>query len=251
MTGGDETSGVSLGAQFLGAFNEIEGHFRDSLQCEERVSFKTMIGTYEQQYHLTTEQVRALQAWARLRNAISHDLYFDGRPIAEPAAQVVDEISKLRDLILSPPLLWDCLDRRSVSVTNPGTPIRTVLEMVRLHDYSQVPVYGDKRYVGLLTTNCIARWLADRLATSTLGDGEPVQAVMEFAEPHDRAMHIPKTITVAAAIDLLSQAGADGFRPAALIMTRSGKADESALAVVVDFDLPSLNTALSLPRRAK
>jgi hypothetical protein len=103
----------SLGAEFLAAFNDIERHFRDTLHCDERVSFKTMIGAYEQQYHLSTEQARALQAWARLRNAISHSSYFDGRPIAEPAAQVVDEIRELRDLILSPPLLWDCLERRA------------------------------------------------------------------------------------------------------------------------------------------
>ena len=248
MTGGDETSGVSLGAQFLGAFNEIEGHFRDSLQCEDYVSFADMVRTYADRHRLPKEHVKALSVFAALRNAISHQNYYGGRPIAEPVAEVVDQIVQLRDQILRPPVALMCLGQRDVSVTAPDRPISAVLDIVRRYDYSQVPVYGGDGYTGLLTTNCIARWLAHRLETVTLADDEPVEAVMTFAEAHDSARHIPRTTTAAVAIDLLSQPTDKGVRLAALIITDTGKGSEKPLAVVVDADLPVLIAALSLNR---
>lgn len=243
----------SRNAQFLGAFNEIEGHFRHVLQRDEGATFKSMLGDYAQEYFLPEEQRRFLRDMSALRNAISHGPYYGGLPIAEPNPRFVDEICRLRHLILKPPLAWDCLDlgRRKVSATTLDTPIRAVLELVHRYDYSQVPVYGAKRYVGLLTTNCIARWLADRMDNTALIANESVAAVMEFAEAHDRALLVPKTTTAAEAIQLLSQAGSDGYRPAALIMTTTGDPNESARGVVVDFDLPALNSALSLPRRER
>lgn len=249
MTGGDETSSASLGAQFLGTFNEIEGHLRDSLQCGDHVPFGDMVRTYADQHRLPREHVKALNVFASLRNAISHQNYYGGRPIAEPVAEVVDQIVQLKDQILRPPMALTCLGRREVSVTAPDSPISAVLEVVRRYDYSQVPVYGGDGYTGLLTTNCIARWLADRLERVTLADDEPVEAVMAFAEAHDVARHIRRTTTAAVAIDLLSQPTNKGVRLAALIITDAGRASEKPLAVVVDADLPVLMAALSLSRR--
>jgi len=87
--GRDETSGVSLGAQFLGAFNEIEGHFRDSLQCEDYVQFADLVRTYADRHRLPKEHVKALSVFAALRNAISHQNYYGGRPIASHCASRV------------------------------------------------------------------------------------------------------------------------------------------------------------------
>ena len=85
-----------------------------------------------------------------------------------------------------------------------------------------------------------------RAAAVTLADDEPVKAVMVFAEEHDVAKHIPRATTAAVAIDLLTQVSAKGVRPAALIISHSGRASETPLAVVVDSDLPDLLAALSL-----
>lgn len=239
----------SLNARFLGAFNEIEGHFRHVLDQDETAGFTSMLGDYEQRFRLPEEQRRFLREMSPLRNAISHGLYYGGRPIAEPNPEVVDKISLLSKLILTPPTVWDCLGLRGikVSVTTPEKPIRSVLQLVHDYDYSQVPVYEGKHYVRLLTTNCIARWLAARLDKTDLRGDERVSAVLEYSESHERALLVPKSTTAAEAVSLLSQPGSDGYRPTALILTTTGSANESARGVIVDFDLPALNAARSLP----
>ncbi len=147
------------------------------------------------------------------------------------------------------PLATECLEGREIALTAPHSPISGVLDVIRVHDYSQIPMYGGGAYVGLLTTNCIARWLADRLAstsTSTLADVN-IEEIMRFAERADRAKHIRRSMTAAEASDYLLTPATDGSRPRALIVIDTGASEEPPVAVIVDYDLPALNSALSLP----
>jgi len=236
-----------LGREFLAAFNEIEQHLRRALQRSRGVPLNKMLDEYAERTSLPPEHLRALKVFSGLRNTICHGNYYGGRPIADPVAQIVEQINRLRDLIVSPPLATECLEGREMAVTAPHSPISGVLDVIRVHDYSQIPVYGGSAYVGLLTTNCIARWLADRLAsTSTLGDVN-VEEIMRFAERDDRAQHIRRSTTAAEASDYLLTPAADGSRPRALVVTDTGATDEPPIAVIVDYDLPALNAALSLP----
>jgi CBS domain-containing protein len=134
-----------------------------------------------------------------------------------------------------------------VAIARPDDPISKVLEHVRHFDYSQLPVYDDGRYIALLTTNAIARWLANQLATNAgLAEEERVVRVLEFAEPYEQAVLLPRALTAAEAIDRLSRGGPGGRPAAALIITDSGKATEKPLAVIVADDLPRLAAALAL-----
>jgi hypothetical protein len=118
---------------------------------------------------------------------------------------------------------------------------------VREFDYSQLPVYDDGNYRGLLTTNAIARWLADQMtSTDGLAESESVRLVLGFAEQQERALHVPRTITAADAIHQLSRGGRAGKPVTALIITHSGKVTELPLAIVVADDLPALYAALAL-----
>ena len=129
----------------------------------------------------------ALLAFASLRNAISHGRFYDGRPIAEPVQAVVTE-STLRGQITAPPKALAILGSRNACIAGPQEPVSAVLEYVSRFDYSQVPVYDGTRYIGILTTNAIARWLAHQLTLNQgLAEGESVDRVLAFAEPHERA----------------------------------------------------------------
>ncbi len=113
---------------------------------------------------------------------------------------MVEEIEHLRDQITSPPKALTVLGGREVCVSGPQEPISTVLEHVSRFDYSQVPIYDDTGYVGILTTNAIARWLAHQLTLNRgLAEGEPVHRVLAFAEPHERAKLVSRSITAARA----------------------------------------------------
>jgi predicted transcriptional regulator len=233
------------GTQFLTAFNEIEDCFRMALGVDEHVEFGQLVRAYADKKRLTFRQRDTLLAFASLRNAITHGRYYDGNPIAEPVPEVVDQIEQLRDLIKSPPKALNVLGAMDVCLASPNEPISAVLEHVRRFDYSQLPVYNETGCVGILTTNAIARWLAHQLSTNKgLAEEETVSRVLEFAEPHERALPVRRSVTAIEAIDQLSHGGKAGAAVTALIVTENGKDSEKPLAVIVADDLPALTAAL-------
>jgi CBS domain-containing protein len=183
----------------LGAFNAIENHFRRRLN-DEKPGFRRLADVYADKFNMRPAALRLLYVCADLRNAIVHTNYFNGKPIAQPNAVIVDIIESLRDKIIQPATVWGTLERRAVVVFAPDDPISSVLYAVRKHNYSQFPIYDRDSYRGLLTTNCVGRWLADRLTTDELAESEPVESVLRFAEPQDSALHLPRTATALHAI---------------------------------------------------
>lgn len=233
--------------RFIAAFNEIEGHCRAALGADEYVGFGKLAREYVAARHLPLKHQEALLAFARLRNAISHEPYLNGRPIADPRPDIVEQIEQLRDLYFKPPTALSVLGQREVCSVAPGQPISAALEYVRRFDYSQLPVYDGGSYAGILTTNAIARWLAAQLAaTGGLAEAETVGRVLDFAEQHESAWPVARSITAADAVHLLSNGGQGGKPLTALIITHSGRSTEKPLRVVVDDDLPALISALAI-----
>ncbi|MFD4295410.1 CBS domain-containing protein [Rhodococcus sp. NPDC058532] len=237
---------VSRATRFLSAFAEIEKHFRARFdKGDNRLSFIRMAELYALG-NRAQRDLPALRTFADLRNALAHQDYYEGKPVAEPVSDVVNEIERLRDRIIRPPAVLNVLERREIKLFRPEDKLRDVLEVIRQHDYSQFPVYHEDAYAGLLTTNCIARWLAHRLATDELVEEETVGNAMEFHEPQDHAIHLGRDATVPQALKKLAPATGNGQSPAALIITHSGIAQEKPLAIVVAGDIPSMVASLDV-----
>jgi CBS domain-containing protein len=233
------------GAPFMAAFNEIENLLRHTLDEDTHTEFSALSREYADKKRLTRGQRDALSAFGALRNAIAHGRYFDGRPIADPVPEIVVEIERLRDLLLRPPSAMSVISTQQVKVVRPADQLETALAMVREYDYSQLPVY-DETYVGLLTTNAVARWLAAELTSNEgLPETTSVSNVLEFAERQDQARLTPRTLSAGEAIELLERGEGRAGPIAALIITHSGKAQERPLAVIVRDDLPALYAALA------
>ncbi|MCW3843701.1 CBS domain-containing protein [Micromonospora yasonensis] len=238
---------TTAGARFLAAFNEIEKHIRASLRADNRDGFAQLAREYADKKRLPTPHKSALLAFAALRNAISHERYYGGRPIAEPVEAVVQEIERLRQQILEPPRALTVLGSAKVCVVHPDDPIGAALDYVRTLGYSQLPVYDGDSYAGVLTTNAIARWLADQLTKNTgIAEEEPVSHVLKFAEPGEDAVLVPRAITVVEAIDRLSRERQAGYLSTALIITEHGRRTDKALRLVTPYDLPVLTAALAI-----
>jgi CBS domain-containing protein len=233
------------GARFLAAFNAIESHFRAGVTLAGNPGFARLLDAYGKKVRLTSRQKDELEAFADLRNAISHKRYFAGRPIAEPVDEVVRDIERMRDLLMSPPTALQALKRDQVHRLDSRSPIADALALVKEHDISQLPVYDDGGFRGLLTTNAIARWLAAQFADHAgLAEAAPVSEVLEFAEPHETAELCGRNATVLQVLDLLAPSS-PGTRPvAAVIISHSGRRAEQPLGIVVALDLPRLYASI-------
>jgi CBS domain-containing protein len=236
------------GIRFVAAFNNIENHLRTTLHADKHIEFAQLVHRYAaEKKRLPAQHLTALLAFASLRNAISHGRYYGGRPIADPVEEVVEEIERLWKQISSPPLALTVVGGGDVCQVHPDEPIRAALDHVQRFDYSQLPVYDESGYVGILTTNTIARWLADQLSRNAgLAAEEPVRQVMRFAEKDECAALVPRAITAAEAIDRLSQGGRSGQPVTALIISQFGRKTDKPLAVVVPDDLPTLTAAVAI-----
>jgi len=237
----------TLAARFMSSFNDIEDHFRSALRADYHEPFTALARRYADKTRTPRAQREALSAFAALRNAIAHGRYHDGQPIAEPNVAVVRQIEALRDQVLTPPSALSSVPTGAVSKASPTDQISIVLTAVRAYGYSQFPVYDGTGYVWLLTTNAIARWLANQMDTEGgFAIDAPVADVAPFVEHHEVARLVPRNTTASQAIDLLSTGG-PGSRPAlALLVTHNGNRSEQPLAVVVADDLPALMAAVAI-----
>lgn len=241
------------GARFLAAFNDLERHFGAALDIHEFESFKRLARRYADHRRLPQEHRDALEVFGNLRNAISHGRYYGGEPIAEPVTDLVEQIEALRDLLLSPPLALEVVGNNNVHAVSPDDPISVALDSVSRFDFSQLPVYRDTHayaYEALLTTNAIARWLAEQLREKGAGSVDaPVREVLRFAEVHEQATLVPRTITSFEAADLLHGHG-EKQPVRALIITRDGRPTDRPLAVIVAYDLSRLSASLHFAPRS-
>jgi CBS domain-containing protein len=115
---------------------------------------------------------------------------------------------------------------------------------VHQFDFSQLPVYESGQYVGILTTNTIARWLAQRIADGGVHRDAAIGEVMEFREPNDCALLVDRTLTAADAIHQLSYGSPDGSPANALILTENKLPTDRPMRVIAVYDVPLLSASL-------
>lgn len=229
---------------FLAAYNDIEQHLRGYVDDRNRVNFPTLVKIAKENKLINNAQGDDLLEFNELRNAISHGEYRNMRPIAEPLPETVAEIEAIRDLVLHPPLATEVLGHQEVQTFDVDDDIRGALALVRSTPISQFPVYRNGRYVALLTTNTIARWVAADLDDNDHLDARTIGEVLRYAEHNDRAVFLSRAATALEAIDALTQPDREGRIPRAIVVTEHGKQDQRPFRVIGGSDILALLAAV-------
>ena len=235
-------SATSPAMAFMSAFNDIEAFFRRKLRARNSDSFKAMVGWAERDHLITADQHVALDAFSDLRNSITHGSYRDARPIADPRPDVIEEIQRIRDLLLDPPLAMSVLSKQKVRQLAPDDSVDDALEIIRTTSISQIPVYDGRTFVALLTTNTIARWVAADLASDNRIDAQTVQDMLAYAEASDNCSFLPRVATALEVIDELTGPNL----PWSVIITETGEQHQQPLRVISGHDLGTLLDSVSL-----
>lgn len=230
--------------QFLGMFAEIENCMKLALEKRPNARFMDIAREYIQVHNLPSSYLVSLQTYAALRNAIDHNSHRGAYPIAEPIPEIVEEIRQLRDKIKAPPEAIAVLPEMDVRSVHSGEPVSVALEYVRQFDFSQLPVYEAGQYVGILTTNTIARWIAQQIVDGGVHRDAAISEVMEFRESRDCALLVDRALTAADAIHQLSYGSADGGPVNALILTENKLPSDRPIRVIAVYDVPLLSAAL-------
>lgn len=221
---------------FLAAFNDIEAHLRLQLDAKRSDSFRWMTRLAEKKHLISREQSETLDAFAELRNAISHGPYNNLRPIADPRPDTVTLIEHIRDLLTDPPIALQVLPRQEVCLLQLDDSISDALKIIRTTGISQFPVYDRTGYVALLTTNAITRWVATDLSDNGRLDATTVAEALDYAETSDVAAFMPRTVTAQEVIDVMT--GPE--LPWSVIVTEHGRPDQKPLRIITGRDMRSL-----------
>jgi len=190
-----------------------------------------------------------LKEYAELRNAIVH---FGPPPkaIAEPHMETVLAIEQLRNLFLQPPKVVDHFKSR-VQVCSPDEPIGDVIKRMRSGRYSQMPVLGKGKILGLLTTNTVVRWLAAQVGETTQKlEREVVATVLYEAENSDNYDILSRSATVFDALRAFERHLTSGPPLDALLITATGVSQAAPVAILTLWDYPRL-VAMARGERAK
>ncbi|MCQ1954125.1 hypothetical protein [Arthrobacter sp. zg-Y238] len=196
------------------------------------------------------EQVEKLLDLTDLRNAIAHTPYSEtDEPYANPREETVRWIEDQVDIIENPPKVLPALrlvppqtlvanDRLSVFLGLVGDP----------HNYSQTPFWRENGDLGLITTNAVARWLANQYEVSQgyLADDVSVSDVSDSAsEPRDAVLIKGKNMRVADALKIFA-GDSQTAPPVAILITDSGKTHEKPLGIVTPSDIPAMARILGI-----
>lgn len=234
---------MTSGDRFLDAFAAIERLLRQKAQARREDRFYGLVDIAANRDPAVRRMATDLKEFADLRNAIVHERG-GGHLIAEPHETTVRRLEEIRLLLEQPPQLGS-LFRRPVSVAAPKEEVGAVAKVMRDGDFSQIPVYDQTRFVGLLTAETVTRWLAAMLADGVgLVEDAPVGDVLLHTEdPAHHCMFLARSSTVFDALDAFERHGAQGWSLDAILLTHSGGPDQVPLAIITTFDMPTLIAA--------
>lgn len=152
----------------MAAFNDVEGHLKKVLYRGRDVGtpgFRKMLDEYRKKHtrSLLPRDQDELVVLADLRNALTHGLALDDARLAQPTTAAVDAMRRVRDRFLRPPTCLSVLNQDKPLVVTPDSSVREALDQMYDREFSQLPVYDGDTFVGLLTTNTVARWVGQQM----------------------------------------------------------------------------------------
>ncbi len=183
-----------------------------------------------------------LKEFGDLRNAIVHGKT-DAHVIAEPNDEAVKCIEHIASAILSPPKVIP-LFKNQVFTRKISAPVAEAVKAMLDHSFSQIPIYSDQTFVALLTTNTVTRWLGACLEEDIFILSETtIESVLSHKEEscwEDNCCFLGKNQTIFEALEKFQTYQNDSKRLEAILITETGKPNESLLGIINVWDLPKI-----------
>lgn len=230
-------------SQFIAVYNEIDSWIRSRTKASNEQGFTRLVDAAAHSHPGIKRHAQALKRLATLRNFVVHE-HRHQAPLATATQHALEQLTKIRNELVSPPLLLS-LSNRPVTVCSSADPIGKAVKLMHSGSFSQLPVYDQARFVGLLTAETVARWLACSLADGQqLVEEKPVAEVLLHQEYPDNHAFMRRSTTVFEALAEFDKSLRRGKRLDAILLTETGRTTESPLGIVTLHDMPKIQRAL-------
>lgn len=229
--------GKTRAERFLAAFNTIEKALKDEFDMHRHFSFSRMIETVKKKHPVVSKHEADLKKFAELRNVIVHERIAPNYIIAEPHMELVELIEKIRDQILQPTTVVP-IYARSVRTFQHDQSLGDVLRIIKELSFTQFPIYEAKQFIGLLTDNGIATWLAHQANDCAANVASiPLSEVLSFEKHVNNVLFVHKETTIYEAKDLfVHHFDHKMTRLEAILITETGRKNEKLLGIITPYD---------------
>ena len=225
--------------EFLNAFNEIERHLRRMTDASKETPFYILVREAGDTHAAVRRFSNDLKEFADLRNAITHERT-DGHVIAEPNDRAVADIKRVALLLIYPPRVVPQFQKQ-VFALQTSDPVAEAVKSMVTRSFSQIPIYEDDRFRGLLTAEDVARWLGRCAEEDIFSLRETrIEHVLKHTEEEEDCCFVTKNATLFQALHIFEGCQKEGRKLEAILITENGRAHESLLGMITVWDLPAI-----------
>ncbi|NUA30547.1 CBS domain-containing protein [Cupriavidus basilensis] len=239
---------MSNSQSFLRTFSDIERWLRQQLQADRSVTFYQLVERVAEKNTSVRRYKEDLKEFADLRNAIVHERS-DEHVIAEPNDRAVHDFDRVRELLLKPPTIYPQF-QKVVKSREQRDPISDAIEDMREGSFSQLPITFDGRFVALLTTETVVRWLASEVSEDLVSlQSTSIEKVLPHVEDDNHYCFLSKRATLDDALSKFAGFNARGKHLDAILITEDGKIEQKLLGILTVYDLPEVHKTLGVGRK--
>jgi predicted transcriptional regulator len=227
--------------RFEAAYNRIDRSLTELL--DRKVDPRKH--TFGARVRLAASRHRRLARWAEylheigdLRNALVHSRTGEDHYIAVPSEETVRELETIEQRLFAPEKVLPRF-QRPVRTLRTDQTLADAMQLVRGDGYSRYPVYDGDRFAGLLTSNGLARWCAERLQDGVLHvDARRVRVGEVLAADHRRQS--AAFVAHDALVDDVETLFSDRPNLEAAIITPCARESERPLGMICAADIAAL-----------
>lgn len=182
----------------------------------------------------------------KLRNVIVHGKSKKIPRIAEPTENGVMLINEIASSLLNPPKIIP-LFQKKLYILQPNAPISDALKIMFEKSFSQIPLYNNDNFVGLLTTNTIVRWLGACVQDSLYNlKNTIINSIFEkYTEDKNNYSFFKGSNSIYKVIEEFQKFESSGKKLDAILITENGSKKEKPLGIITVWDLVEINKRLN------
>ncbi|MDL4839580.1 CBS domain-containing protein [Aquibacillus rhizosphaerae] len=229
------------------AFNRIHKKLTDLVkQSSDYISYGDVLHLARNSHNVVRTNYDTLKQFGRLRNALVHQKIREDFYIAEPHLEVVEEIERLCELIHKPPLALS-IASQPVTVFTPGTPLEVILRTIKEYGYSQLPIYENSHFRGLLTVGGIAKWMSNQLSNSQIMVANIKARDILLYEKKHNVEFLSRQSSIYDLETVFEESFEKNMKLEAILITQTGSRDQKPIGIVTSWDLVQIDrTSLTI-----
>jgi len=223
---------------FIELFNRLEEALKIRLNKEHYTPYSAMVQEAALKDVFIREHKTLLEKLGDLRNVLVHKE--GSQIIAVPSEEAVKKLKELIDKYTQPKIVYE-LCSRQVTVIGGDRSMAEALKIMQKYQFTKLPIYKEKKFIGLLSGNIIASWLAsgvDQEGEITAHFKEiTIEDVLTKVGKKDQVNFIERNMSVYAFLHLSQE---QPSKSGVYIITQHGRISEKPIGILTIYDYPSL-----------